>query len=269
MAGKRKFTTRPPADLGARVAILVPSYGHLDYALEAARSALVNTPEALALVIDDGSPGFDAGPFQELGPRVLLHRFPSNGGLTRSWNHGLCWARDLGCTFAVAGNSDVLYPAGWWPPVEASLGQGPQDPGVLHLAGPVTNAPGHRRFQDVRLWLDGYQVADDRPYLDSVQRSLAASYAGQVALGPVNGYCLAARVDTWFLFAHGSRTPFNRKLRMTRQEDDLCARWGKRGLQVGCVPGSFVFHYRGVSRRHATRGNEGRGWFRPTGGTPA
>ena len=80
----------------------------------------------------------------------------------------------------------------------------------------------------------------------------------------LNGFCMAANTETWWAGAHGKEHVFDpgKKFKLTKNEDELQGRWERLKLPVGIVPGSFVFHYRGVSRKGATRGREGKGHFR-------
>lgn len=225
---------------------IVPTYGHFDYALEAVRSFLATVPDSQAAVIDDGSPDWDRIDWRAWPPGVIRHRFPKNDrNLTRSWNFGLNLARDLKAEYAIAGNSDLLFPSGWWAPVEEALRRE-----QLHLAGPLTNAPGPRQEQQVGRYLDskGYRLTDDPHYLEKVVRRLRERHKGQVKLRPINGYCMAARTSSWWQGRHNDSCVFDPANKMTKNEDELLGRWKRRGLLSGIVLSSFVFHFRGVSR---------------------
>lgn len=226
-------------------------------------SALRSLPtQCLVMVVDDGSPEWKETSWAEFpSSRLVLHHFPKNDrNLTRSWNWGLLTARELGLTYAVAGNSDVRYPLRWWEAMEAVL-----DDGTVALAGPMTNAPGHRPRQKVTEVLKGYELRDDDAYLDGVSEKLLKLSPRGVKTCKVNGFCMAARVDTWWRGAFDAAHVFNPgdKFKLTRNEDELQGRWDRLGLTQGAVRGSFVFHYRGVSRKGATSGPAGKGHFRP------
>lgn len=252
------------ADATPPVAVIIPTYRAMPYAVKAVRSALETVPNPLVLVVDDASPDWDERTWTPF-PReaVRTFRFAKNKGLTRSWNQGMRMALAAGAGAVVAANSDVVFPPGWWDPVAAALAATP-----LLLAGPVTNAPGHRPRQRVDRYLPGYRLADDPGYLADVQRRLAAAHPGRLVRDPVNGFCMAALAASWDRFRFSEADVFDPKFPMTRNEDELQGRWRRGGGQVAIVPAAFVWHYRGVSRPGGTAGREGVGWFRP-GGQPA
>lgn len=128
----------------------------------------------------------------------------------------------------------------------------------------MTNAPGHRPKQRVTEVFKTFQLRDDDAYLDDVSKRLLKLSPRGVRVGKVNGFCMAARVDVWWKGAHDARHVFNPgdKFKLTRNEDELQGRWDRMGLSQGAILGSFVWHYRGVTRKGATKGPEGKGHFR-------
>lgn len=246
-------------------AVIIPTYEAMPYALKAVRTALETTPHSLVIVVDDGSSTWREEAWASFrGPRLITYRFPKNKGLTRSWNQGLKLARSAGAAAAVAANSDVVFPPGWWEPIAAALAATPD-----LLAGPVTNAPGHRIKQAVGRYLPDFVLSDDPAHLAATQARLAREQAGVLKETLLNGFCLAATTAAWEKFRFDPQHFFNPKFRMTKNEDELQGRWRAAGGKTGIVPASFVWHYRGVSRGvAATRGKAGKGWFRPQKGKP-
>ncbi len=241
------------------VAIIIPSYGQYDYAELAVRSAYAHTPDCRVYLRDDHGPGWSEAWAARLAaefPTFRFHRFGKNGGLTRSWNEGLRWAKKYDVEYAVAANSDVVFTPGWFAPLAWALGHG------ADLVGPLTNAPGHQPKQQVARHLPDYTVTDDPAYLAKVAERLAAKNAKVMTELRVNGFCMAARTAGWWAGAFDAANVFNPKHRMTKNEDELQGRWKRMGLVSAVVPASFVFHFRGVTRKGATRGQEGKGWFR-------
>lgn len=258
------------------MAIIIPVYSALKYAAGAARSALENTRSVRARVflVDDASPDWDdAGkrrPLDEVcsdyRSRVSLVRFPDNGGLTRSWNHGLRLAAEGAFDFAVVTNSDVVFTPAWELPIVRALGSG--GAAALDLAGPVTNAPGTESAQDVRNYLPGYEPSDDPRELKRVADALYGGHPAAAVPGAINGFCMAARTERWWAHAYDAghvfrpRNDFDSKGRrnptplMTLNEYELQARWREAGLRAGFCPGSFVFHYRSVSRGERYAGGQ-------------
>lgn len=228
--------------------MIIPTYNQMKYAEIAVRSALRATPDCLVMLVDDGSPEWNPKQWEQFPrDRLLTHRFEKNDkNLTRSWNWGLREARRLQIPYAVPTNSDVKFPLLWWEALELALNRG-----IVSLVGPVTNAPGHRPRQQVKGLVKGYAVSDDDAYLDRVSRRLHDDRKHEVRQPEkINGFCMAGKTQTWWAFAHGPDHVFDpgKKFKLTKNEDELQGRMSKRGAVCGIVPGSFVFHYRGVSR---------------------
>lgn len=257
-------------------AVVIPTFGHFPYAAEAVRTAAAHTPGALVVVVDDGSPGWygpDAEPLRlaaakagAAGAEVVLERFEHNGGLLRAWNRGLTVARQARAEFACVTNSDVLFTPGWDGPLRAAV--------TRHgyaLAGPVTNAPGTEAAQDVARWLPAYTATDDDAALTAAAQCLAVTHRDRAVEGVLNGFCLFAAVDAWAAGAYepaaaGGQQCFFRPRNdrdskgrpnpsplTTLGEYELQARWRAAGLKAAFCPGSFVFHYRSVTRGDAYR----------------
>ncbi len=268
----------------ATILVVVPTYGHFDYALKAVASALRNTRalEPHVLVVDDASPDRlsrdihhpdDAsyGRFQanlrelryEFGEhRVRQAVFDTNGGLTRSWNCGLAHAKDTGHDFCCVTNSDVIFTPDWDYYVFKAL-----DRSVVpaHLVGPLTNAPGASPRQYVGRYSVTYDKArgDDPAHMDMVAAELYHQQGGRYVDEHLNGFCLTALTATWWKHAYDEghvfrpRNDFNSKGQrnptplMTLNEDELQGRWTKAGLNCEVSLGSYVYHYRAVSRGDA------------------
>jgi len=247
-----------PAYTDPTIALVLPTYGHLDYAAKTAQSFRENTKDlpTVIIAVDDASPGVTAEEYAAWAKGLGIehaYRFEQNGGLTRSWNYGLDIARSLGVEYTVCGNSDLIFSPSW-------------DRGVLtalqdhDLVGPVTNAPGFgTKRQRVECLTDSEadiawaaDAAADRPAETLPTRPmLGATNDGQtVALLPeiLNGFCLAARTKTWFAGAFDSKHVFDPGHPMTENELELQIRWGFAGRKTAVAASSFVFHYRGVSR---------------------
>jgi glycosyltransferase involved in cell wall biosynthesis len=259
-----------------RLAVIVPTFNHLEYAASAVASALDwSLPGTVALVVDDASPDWhrpSVGVTKHLNglravygkSRVQLERFDVNGGLTRSWNRGLQLAREQGYEYACCTNSDVLFSPGWDIPVYTALDAG------LALAGPVTNAPGTEHAQWVGHLLPDYRPSDLLSELICVSELISGHRERHVE-GTVNGFCMVARTATWWANAYDdahvfrprndftSRGERNPTPLMTLNEYELQRRWHAKGLRTGFCPGSFVFHYRSVSRGDAHRKGQ---WLR-------
>lgn len=239
------------------------------------RTALTKTVSGpvRVILVDDASPEWSERWADQLRAElgVVVIRFDEHGGLTRSWNEGLRAARELGAVYAVATNSDVVFARGWDVPIVAAL-----DERGMALVGPVTNAPGTEDAQDVsKHYIRPYTVDDDQSHIDMVGRRLTEDFGSEVRQSTVNGFCMMARTETWWANSfddvhvfkprndYNSRGQVNADPFNTLQEYELQARWHARGLKTGFCPGSFVWHYRSI-----TRGDRFKtpGWYRPPGG---
>jgi glycosyltransferase involved in cell wall biosynthesis len=244
------------------IAFVCPTYGQFGYAIKAIRSFLRYTPNPTAIVVDDASPGWEDPAWRafldSILPRRIVHRFPDNGGLTRSWNLGIRRALSSGVDYIIAGNSDILFCRGWYRGLIAALNSG------YALAGPVSNAPGPTSLglADVTRYCREYVVTDECSYLDSLSEALQSRFRGQVAEARINGFFQMARGETWWdgRFDDGhiyrpinifSGDVPNPTPLMTYNEDELQARWAGKGWKSAVCPSSFIFHY-----RSATRGEE-------------
>lgn len=226
------------------VAVVVPVYGHYDYAVAAVASAVAQA--AVPIVVDDASP--DAGGADALALSavvaaaggVTLTR-SDNRGLTAGWNDGIRLARDLGADVTILTNSDVLFA----PNSVAELAAGA---GACDLAGPLTNAPGHVAGQDIRRVRLDYAPTDEPAALAALAAQLPRRRPRRLPL--LNGFCLAALTDRWQRGEYAPGYAFNPACRMSGNEDELQRRWQsvRGGATFGLIESAFVFHYRSVTR---------------------
>ena len=248
------------------IALVLPSYNAYAYSRRAIQSFCKYTPEALNPVVihcDDASPSYEQqswdffyGGLQR--DRIWHQHFEKNGGLTRSWNWGLRKARELGCKYAIAGNSDILFTEGFYEGLLWHLDRG------TRLVGPVTNAPGwsdkNSQRQNVRNYYPNYDINDDPAYLQQVARYLKETQPiSNLVERQINGFCTMSTLDYWWAGAFDAKHVFDPKYKLTGNEDELERRWTRKGWRVGFVPSSFVFHYRAVSRGDKSKHT---GWTR-------
>jgi len=249
------------------ILIVIPTFGNFDYAEKAATSALLNTKtlDPYVMICDDASPDEEAYnalikklkaitvPSHPKFDSIFELRFSENGGLTRSWNHGLSCAK-LGADYCCVTNSDVIFADNWDRDIVKGLESG------YALVGPVTNAPGTNEEQYVAKYSTVYQRANADKTVDAVQRELHKQQADRFKETSLNGFCLVASTETWWYngydFDHVfcPRNDFNSKGQpnptplMTLNEYELQRRWHAKGLKTAACLCSYVFHYRAVSR---------------------
>lgn len=266
------------ATKSAEIAFILPLYNKFAYGRRAALSFFKYTERpGVVIAVDDASPHFGQqnwdswydglseaectkrGIERQVIPRdrTVFKHFDTNKGLTRGWNWGLQQAKELGCKYTIAGNSDILFTPGW-------------EHGLIHqvehgyaLVGPVTNAPGvtNKGRQRVDHFYPGYNLDATPGYLKTVADYLRKTYSKDVVHGgvPVNGFFMLAKTDRWWQGAFDKDHVFDPKNAMVKNEDELQRRWHKRKWLTGFVPSSFVFHYRAVSRGDKFKV---RGWHR-------
>jgi GT2 family glycosyltransferase len=242
--------------------VIVPTYGHFDYALRTVESLFRCTEEhdVSCLLIDDASPewadvDWSVWPYHE---RLYRYSYRDHEGPTRSWNHGLRVARDdsvFGAEYAVCANSDLLFTPGWYEPLRRALDEG------WHLVGPTTNAPGHCPWQHIGRFID-YTTSDRQTTLASDAARLREASTFQVVRARINGFCMMAKTETWWSGAFDNERVFDPSRKLAGNEDELQERWLARNRAIGFVPTSYVFHYRSVSRPEGLSGEPGRGAFR-------
>ena len=239
-----------------RIAVIVPTFKAFDYSRRTLLSLFKYSPDTTAIVVDDASPDWNDTWHKDCGGTVLVHRFKTNGGLTRSWNQGLRMARGLDVEYIVCGNNDILFTCGWWRGMAALLNAG------FGLVGPLSNAPGitARGLQDITAYVSNYNLTDNAVYNNNLAQLLWKTYADRVVPSPVNGFFLMAKKETWFenmadvtnvfnpVNTHTSKGKKNPTPLMTCNEDEFQRRLTRRKIKSGIAMGSFIFHYRSVSR---------------------
>jgi glycosyltransferase involved in cell wall biosynthesis len=162
------------------ILVIVPSCGHFDFvyrtlvSLESAR----NDETTDYIVIDDASADWDAIDWSFF-PRPNCYKFHFNAreGLTRSWNQGLTLARAEGYRYAVCANSDLVFSPGSLNHLVSALESG------APLVGPLTNAPGHCPWQNVRPFLAGGEellIDDSIESISNISRKLASYGIGPI-----------------------------------------------------------------------------------------
>jgi len=254
------------------IGVIVPTYGHFDYAAAAVESCwqCTNTANIYCLLVDDASPEFyqSGGEVPECIQPLLQHgrnnhaplrlmRFEQNGGLTRSWNAGLHAFMGTAVDYIVCTNSDVLFTPGWHEPLIAALDCD------YALVGPLSNAPGDtaKGEQLVTRYI-GYAPTDSPESLARVAELLRARYRNTTIASPINGFFMMARKESWYkgawsqgsghvfrpVNALNSRGQLNPTPLMTLNEDELQERWRKLGMRSAIALDSFILHYRAVSR---------------------
>jgi len=245
------------------ILVIVPTYGAFDYARKTLQSMFEhsNKERVAAVVVDDGSPDWHDQWYKDVGGGSIgIINYLNNGGLTKAWNVGFHFAFDQcaeAADFVVATNSDVIFTAGWWRPMVHALEHG------WDLVGPLSNAPGasSKGVQDIKRWARGVGTTDTRTSLANVPRIVQKAYGNNVAPCDVNGFFMMAKKSTWLAHAHdaplhmfppsidvmpsGRRNPTPL---MTGQEDWLNHRIKKAGGRTGACTGSYIFHYRSVTR---------------------
>jgi GT2 family glycosyltransferase len=229
-----------------RHCFICPTYGAYSYARAALESFFRYTEKGLAVVVDDAHPGFF--PFWDRRWHVVAHQFKERGGVTRSWNYGLSVARKLKATYAICGNSDILFSPGWEIGPTALLKRG-----SVGLVGPLSNGPGLTNVKQ-NIWdhLLDYQPSDDTKHISAVAERLASSFkpADCLPVWAVNGFFMIGRTKTWWEGRYDRGHVFNPagRFAMVDSENELQRRLRACGRASVVSLRTFIFHYRSVTR---------------------
>jgi glycosyltransferase involved in cell wall biosynthesis len=260
------------------VCVIIPCYGALNYAVRAVETLFKNSQvlRPIVLIVDDATPAMQPyslkkwdeyfGSLRRNYPEQLLILPKSiNEGLTPSWNHGLRIAKQTKYDYAICTNSDILFTPGWDVALAAAIDNG------FSLVGPITNAPGTEIVQDVVKYAPDYQLTDDADSLRQLAVRLLKAFGSKCILGTLNGFFMMAKTSVWWKYAYDEQDVFkphnevnskgqpNPTPNMTLSEFEFQRRLLARGGIAGHVPGSFIFHYRAVTRGSKyIRGN----WYR-------
>jgi glycosyltransferase involved in cell wall biosynthesis len=251
------------------ITVIIPVYNYWSYAVDCVDSLLAVSPSVNVVIVDDASP--EMPPAQWLRERIAnsdgQHRYirhDRNKQLTAAWNLGFVHAFDLKTEYIVAGNSDLLFSPGWWESLLYASAAG------YHLVGPMTNTPGTSALQNIDRYVPDYALSNSREGIAATAAKLVP-LKHNVELSKINGFFMWAKAADWKSGSFDSKHVFrpsnaimpsgktNRTPLMTGNEDELQARWKKMGRRFGVACGSFIFHYRSVSR--GTRFAKGR-WMR-------
>lgn len=233
------------------------------YTEAALRSFFKTTPGGTAIVVDDGTPGWDKKYETKLGNiaadclgELHLYHFPKKLGLTRSWNKGLAIADQLNLDYCIAGNNDVIFTTHWHQGMLHALNSG------YTMVGPLSNAPGitARGKQEIGRYVDKYEVTDDVVYLDRIAAEVYKKHLGKVVESEVNGFFQMQSMKSWrenkyaaneYYRAVNNFTSKGRKNptpHMTLNEDEYQGRLRAKKKKMAIVLSSFIFHYRAVTR---------------------
>lgn len=250
-----------------KLGFICPTYDAIrlsSYTEAALASFFATTPNAHAIVVDDGSQCWSKSYENRLRQLTELYSaseisfisFKKNGGVTRSWNHGLKKAKAKDLDFVVVGNNDIIFTKGWYVGLIHALNSG------FSMVGPLSNAPGitAKGKQEIKRYLPKYKLTDDFGYLNSCSDKLLADNLGKVIKSPINGFFQFASMLSWergkydkehYYCPYNAYTSKGRKNLtplMTLNEDELQRRWRAKKMESAIVLSSFIFHYRAVTR---------------------
>lgn len=262
-----------------RIGFVCPTHKALELHSYTAKSLLTffkTTPNGFAVVVDDGSKGFNSEyvrSLKSLAPsaeQIVVEHFKDPLGLTRSWNKGLEICADKQVDYAIAGNNDVIFPVRWYEGL-VQLSEL-----AFALVGPLSNAPGitAKGAQEIAKFIPDYVLTDDPAIIDSYSLDLLNRFKGHYHVSKVNGFFQFAAMKSWiagkfddnhfyrpanFFTSTGVKnpTPYT-----TLNEDELQARWEKKGMKSVVCLSSFIFHYRAVTRGDKYKRGQ---WFRQNG----
>ena len=250
-----------------KIGFICPTYRALEltgYTETALASFFATTPGAHAIVVDDASKGWSKQYENRLrgiaevytDSAISFISFEKNGGVTRSWNHGLALAAKENLDYVIAGNNDLIFSVGWYIGPLQALNSG------FSLVGPLSNAPGitAKGKQEVTKYLKNYELTDNFFKINDVAKELLSENMGKVIVSPINGFFQFAAMSSWEKgkyskdYYYRPSNPYTSKgLKnptplMTLNEDELQKRWRSLKMQSCISLSSFIFHYRAVTR---------------------
>lgn len=241
-----------------KIAVVIPIYNYWEYVADCVDSLLATTPNVHVILVDDASPlpppkGWLRDRVQG-NPQCSYVRHRYNQQLTAAWNTGFHHAFKVpGVEYIVAANSDILFSPLWWEGLEYASQLG------YHLVGPLTNTPGNTEAQDILRFIPDY-ATDNKPEGISVTAARLATLKGLVEPTLINGFFMWGRADHWREGSYGPEQvfrPSNPRFKsgkknptplMTGNEDELQLRWRAKNWKFAVACGSFIFHYRSVTR---------------------
>ena len=230
--------------MNEKFALIIPTYNEFAYVAKCLESMVAHCSDYLCILIEDGSPEWDErwlDVFRKIVPpeRFYFERFAQNKGVTATWNHGLQLARKFNNQYAIIVNADTLFSPGTLLRTEDALEK-------LDLMGPLSNAAGGNRRQQIEKLCPYYKVDDSDRALTKLSRRLRKEFGGQVSPGLINGFWLAAKTKIWWDNSFSAECVFDPGNRIVGNEDEFQARFKGK---IGSALDVFIFHYRSVSRR--------------------
>lgn len=247
-----------------RIGYVMPVKGHVEYAVAAIDSLMENSDGAVVTVyvVEDGCEPARGGDWVRDVTTIHPHSIEytamrADRGPTAAWNDGISRAISEN-DMVVMGNDDVIVPRGWWQDLYYGLTSR-----MLDFVGPLSNSPGTTNAQQHVLGhLPNYILSDRQSMIDAVQAQLQEQSARKFRAGAVNGFFIAALSDRWRIAAYDierglifpdaiNKMPSGRTNPtplVTGQEDWLHSHAKMLDFRMGLSPGTFVFHYRSVTR---------------------
>lgn len=174
---------------GEHVVVVLNFHGRED-TVSCVESLVEGAPEALVLVVDNGSHDGTLAAVQDRWPHVHRLQNPVNLGFAGGMNSGLRWALERGASTVTVLNNDTVLPAGALSALEATAGSARAvSPEVRYLDDPQ------------QVWFAGGRVDEDSGLARHLSAGeLSASPASAEGLRPsqtLAGCCVTAAAETW------------------------------------------------------------------------
>lgn len=219
--------------------VWITTQNHWDYCRPALESVLRHTPEHVRIVVvDDGSDSEARVKLARFSSRtnipVLWHREPK--GLTAGWREAVDFSDPRGHVTIL--NNDILV-ASWW---HDRMLRGLQQHPDVGMVGVLSNNPGHRSGQNVRLHAPGFSKDEvrDPAQLERINATLEPGFV--YAEHGVNGFAFLLRREC--IKEVGNFDPKNRSL---GNEDEYQERMRAAGWKSGFVTDVHIWHAKRVT----------------------
>lgn len=159
-----------------------------------------------------------------------------NEGTVKNANKAYYMTKD--CDYFLILNNDLKFAKDWAPKLLDGMISMDAD-----LAGPVTNAPGPHKLQDIRNYVDNYKLSDKQNIINEVAQKITNLKPFTTSL--INGFALAIKQTYMQIHAYEKDKFFKAG---PVPEFGIETEFQKRTKTVPViVPSSFLFHYKQIT----------------------
>tara|TARA_Y100000310_G_scaffold246639_1_gene252010 strand:- start:876 stop:2225 length:1350 start_codon:yes stop_codon:yes gene_type:complete len=228
-----------PERVEVKIAIALTCYNQWEYTrrgLDSLIQSVQDTKHNIEMwLLDDASTDETQREVKKYLPKIRYYRTPKQSGLTTLWN--VAYQLTGGNEYIAICNNDLLFPAGWIDKVISAMGD------HHDWAGPITNAPGHCIYQNIRNYVSKFTVSETP--VDIAKANDQILHNQSFCAPYVNGFCMVFRREFLVTNRLPGNKPFDEKnFPLMGNEDEFLRRTQESPLIVSNV---YIFHYKAVS----------------------